>query len=102
MTVACSSSRTTSPGWTMAGSQTSRHKQGTTEQMKRWLIPLIALVALVFASERAFDSGYKRFVASVADEVSPLESASRGATSHHWVSVVRDRGGRRKPWLSTG
>src|SRR5437899_1138385 len=64
MTVACSSSRTTSPGWTMAGSQTSRHKKGTTEQMKRWLIPLIALAALVFASERAFDWRWRREASS--------------------------------------
>src|SRR5262245_52013352 len=59
MTAESSSSRTTSPTWMMAGSRVSRHRKGT-EVMKRWLIPVIALVSLIFASERAYDWRWRR------------------------------------------
>src|SRR5262249_45070795 len=59
MTAASSSSRTTSPAWMMAGSSVSLHKKGA-ESMKRWLIPLTALVALAFASAKAYDWRWRR------------------------------------------
>src|SRR5262245_24119449 len=55
MTAGASSSRTASPGWMTAGSPVSRRRKGATVSMKRWLIPVIALAALAFASAKAFD-----------------------------------------------
>src|SRR5262245_46652999 len=60
MIAGSSSSRTASPGWMMAGSPASLRKKGTTQPMKRWLIPAIALAALAFASAKAFDWRWRR------------------------------------------
>jgi multidrug resistance efflux pump len=47
-------------GWRMATSSASRHKKGAMGIMKRWLIPLAALVALVFASAKAYEWRWRR------------------------------------------